>query len=298
MTETLGFIGLGNVGWPMAHQLMKAGHQLVVYDVQEDALARAAAEGAEVATSPADVASRVEIAFASLPTPEALRDVVHGSDGVRYGGNLRIFVDLSTSGPSMEREVAAGLEDTDITLVDAPISGGARGAIAGTLAVMMAGPADACDEVEPFVKAFGKNVFRIGDTPGQGQTMKIANSLLAGTASAATAEALVMGVKAGLDPNLMIDVINASTGRNSASAEKFPAAVLTRTFNLGSATRIVLKDLNLYLEAAKAFDAPLWIGPSVVDMWEKSMAANGEEADNSTIVKYAESEAGVIVGSE
>ena len=244
------------------------------------------------------MASRVEITFASLPTPETLKNVVHGADGVRHGGMLRIFVDLSTSGPPMEREVAAGLADTDIVMVDAPVSGGMRGALAGTLSVMMAGPAAACDKIEPIVGAFGKNVFRIGDTPGQGQTMKIANSLLASVASAATAEALVMGVKAGLDANLMIDVINASTGRNSASAEKFPAAVLTRTFDLGSATRIVLKDLRLYLEAADAINAPLWVGPAVVDMWEKSMAANGEESDNSTIVKYAENEGGVTVGSE
>ena len=298
MAATLGFIGLGSMGLPMTQHLLKAGHAVVVYDLNADAVKAAVADGAEAGTSSADVASRAEIVFASVNTSQALIDVVLGEDGACHGDQLRIFVDLSTTGPPTELKVAAGLEGTGITLVDSPISGGKRGAIAGTLAVMMSGPDAACEEVEPLVKTFGKNIFRIGDKAGQAQTMKIANTLMASTASAVTAEVLVMGVKAGLDPNLMIDVFNTSTARNSATAEKFPAAVLPRTFNLGSMHAIVLKDLNLYLEAAKAVDAPMILGPAVVDMWEQSMTANGKTADNSTIVKFMESKAGVIVGSE
>lgn len=298
MTETLGFIGLGSMGLPMTQHLLKAGHKVVVYDLNGDAVKEAEADGAEAATSPKDVASRAEIAFACVNTPQALLDIVLGEDGACHGDQLRIFVDLSTTGPPTELKVSAGLEGTGITLVDSPISGGRRGAIAGTLAIMMAGPDAACAEVEPLVATFGKNIFRIGDTPGQAQTMKLANTLMASTASAVTAEVLVMGVKAGLDPSLMIDVFNTSTARNSATLEKFPDAVLPRTFNLGSMHAIVLKDLNLYLEAAKAVDAPMILGPAVVNMWRDSMAANGETADNSTIVKFVESKAGIIVGSE
>tara|TARA_A100001037_G_scaffold59515_2_gene51737 strand:- start:4973 stop:5869 length:897 start_codon:yes stop_codon:yes gene_type:complete len=298
MTVPLGFIGLGSMGMPMTQHLLKAGHTVIVYDLDDAAVNEAKADGAETATSPADVAGRAEIVFACVNTPQALIDIVLGENGACQGEKLRVFVDLSTTGPPTEIEVAAGLKGTGITLVDSPISGGRRGAIAGTLAVMMAGPDAACEEVKPLIETFGKNIFRIGDTPGQAQTMKVANTLMASTASAVTAEVLVMGVKAGLDPNLMIDVFNTSTARNSATLEKFPDAVLPRTFNLGSMHAIVLKDLNLYLEAARTVDAPTILGPAVVDMWEESMAANGKTADNSTIVKFLESKAGVIVGSE
>tara|TARA_Y100001934_G_scaffold283706_1_gene405790 strand:+ start:3020 stop:3880 length:861 start_codon:yes stop_codon:yes gene_type:complete len=286
------------MGMPMTQHLLKAGHTVIVYDLDDAAVNEAKADGAETATSPADVAGRAEIVFACVNTPQALIDIVLGENGACQGKKLRVFVDLSTTGPPTEIEVAAGLEGTGITLVDSPISGGRRGAIAGTLAVMMAGPDAACEEVKPLIETFGKNIFRIGGTPGQAQTMKVANTLMASTASAVTAEVLVMGVKAGLDPNLMIDVFNTSTARNSATLEKFPDAVLPRTFNLGSMHAIVLKDLNLYLEAARAVDAPTILGPAVVDMWEESMAVNGKTADNSAIVKFLESKAGVIVGSE
>ena len=298
MTCRLGFIGLGSMGMPMARHLLRAGHEVVVHDLDREAVGKAERDSAEAAASPMDVGPRAEIVFACVNTPQALFDVVLGEDGACRGGLSRILVDLSTTGPPMERRVAAGLEGTGIALVDSPVSGGRRGAVAGTLAVMMAGPDAACDEIEPLVRTFGANVFRVGDTPGQAQTMKVANTLMASTASAVTAEVLVMGVKAGLDPSLMIDVFNTSTARNSATLEKFPDAVLTRTFDLGSMHAIVLKDLNLYLEAAAAVGAPLILGPAVVDMWEKSMAANGERSDNSTIVKFVESRGGVVVGLE
>ena len=298
MAVTLGFIGLGSMGMPMAQHLLKAGYTVVVYDLDDAAVREAAADGAEAAAAPADTASRAEIIFVCVNTPQALIDIVLGETGVHQGGKLRILVDLSTTGPPTEIEVAAGLEGTGITLIDSPISGGRRGAIAGTLSVMIAGPESVCEEVRPLIETFGKNIFRIGDTPGQAQTMKVANTLMASTASAVTAEVLVMGVKAGLDPNLMIDVFNTSTARNSATLEKVPDAVLPRTFNLGSMHAIVLKDLNLYLDAAQAVDAPMILGPAVVEMWQESMAANGETADNSTIVKFLESKAGIIVGEE
>jgi 3-hydroxyisobutyrate dehydrogenase-like beta-hydroxyacid dehydrogenase len=295
MAVTLGFIGLGSMGMPMAQHLLKAGYTVVVYDLDDSAVREAIADGAEAASSPADIASRAEIIFVCVNTPQALIDIVLGETGVHRGGKVRILVDLSTTGPPTEIEVAAGLKGTGITLIDSPISGGRRGAIAGTLSVMIAGPESACEEVKALIETFGKNIFRIGDTPGQAQTMKVANTLMASTASAVTAEVLVMGVKAGLDPKLMIDVFNTSTARNSATLEKFPDAVLPRTFDLGSMHAIVLKDLNLYLEAAQTVDAPMILGPAVVQMWQESMAANGETADNSTIVKFLESKAGIIV---
>ncbi len=298
MAVTLGFIGLGSMGLPMTQHLLRAGHTVVVYDLNDAAIKEAEVNGAQGASSPADVASRAEIIFVCVNSPQALIDIVFGRNGLHQGGELRILVDLSTTGPPTEIEIAAGLKSTGITLIDSPISGGRRGALAGTLAVMMAGSDSACEEVKPLIETFGKNIFHIGDAPGQAQTMKVANTLMASTASAVTAEVLVMGVKAGLDPNLMIDVFNTSTARNSATLEKFPDAVLPRTFNLGSMHAIVLKDLKLYLDAAHAVDAPMILGPAVVEMWQESMAANGETADNSTIVKFLESKAGIIVGTE
>jgi 3-hydroxyisobutyrate dehydrogenase-like beta-hydroxyacid dehydrogenase len=183
----------------------------------------------------------------------------------------------------------------NVAIIDAPVSGGIAGAATGTLAVMASGAPDTMARVAPLLQLFGK-LFVVGDRPGQGQVMKLANNLLSATSLAVTAEAVVMGVKAGLDPKLMIDVINAGTGRNSASETKFPQAILPRRFAYGFATRLMEKDVSLSVEAAEALGVPLIVGKAVKSAWEVAASELGPDSDYTEIIKYFERRAGVEVG--
>jgi 3-hydroxyisobutyrate dehydrogenase-like beta-hydroxyacid dehydrogenase len=221
MSRQIGFVGLGQMGGPMSRRLRAAGHALVVHDLRAEATDALVAEGAETASSPAEVADRAEVVLVSLPTPQVVREVALGPDGLIHGDATRTYVDLSTTGQAVAMEVAAALAERGTLPIDAPVSGGVRGAINGTLAVMAAGPAAELERVRPLLEVFGR-VFHVGDRPGLGQLMKLANNFLSASAIVATAEAVVLGVKGGLDPATMLDVINASTGRNTASEDKFP----------------------------------------------------------------------------
>ena len=213
----IGFIGLGNMGAHMARRLIEAGHHVIVYDTRQEAIGDQTARGAVAARSPVEVADAAETVMASLPTPDIVLAVATGPRGVIEGKRVRRFVDLSTTGAVMAQRIFKLLAARNIVQIDSPVSGGVKGAEKGTLAVMASGPRAEVDVVEPALKVIGK-VFFISDRSGAGQTMKLANNVLSATAIAATSEAMVMGVKAGLDPRVMLDVINASTGRNTATA--------------------------------------------------------------------------------
>jgi 3-hydroxyisobutyrate dehydrogenase-like beta-hydroxyacid dehydrogenase len=295
--RTIGFIGVGRMGLPMASRLLAAGHRLVAYDVQGQALSAIANKGADTGASPAEVASRAEIVMASLPRPEIVREVALGERGVAAGSKARIFVDLSTTGPRMAQAIAAGLAARNITAIDAPVSGGVAGATKGTLAVMTSGPKAECEALRPLLQAIGK-VFYIGAEPGMGQMMKLINNLLSATATAATSEAVVLGVKAGLDPQIMIDVINAGSGRTSASEDKFPRAILPRSFDYGFALGLMSKDVNLCIAEADALQVPMWIGNAVKQLWLYGLGQGGPDQDFTELIKHLEKWAGVTVGGK
>jgi 3-hydroxyisobutyrate dehydrogenase-like beta-hydroxyacid dehydrogenase len=221
----IGFIGLGNMGFPMARRLIEARHHLVVFDQRKQTMDKLVALGAQAASSPKDVADRVETVMASLPSLQASLDVATGKDGVIEGKRVRRFVDLSTVGSHMAVRIHDLLAKRNLVQLDSPVSGGVGGAEKGTLAVMVSGPRDDFEAVRGALDVIGK-VFFIGEKPGSAQTMKLANNLLSATAVVATSEAVVMGVKAGLDPAVMIDVINAGSGMNTASRDKFPRSIL------------------------------------------------------------------------
>jgi 3-hydroxyisobutyrate dehydrogenase-like beta-hydroxyacid dehydrogenase len=293
----IGFIGLGNMGQPMARRLIDAGHKLVVYDTRNDAVAPLVALGAQLASSPADVADRVETVMASLPSLQISEKVATGEGGVIHGKRIKRFIDLSTTGSSVAAKIAAALAKKNIVQIDSPVSGGVGGATKGTLAVMVSGPKSEIDLVKNVLAVFGK-VFVIGEKPGMAQTMKLANNFLSATAMAATSEAIAMGVKAGLDPAVMIDVINAGSGRTTASDQKFPQSILPRTFDYGFATALMLKDVRLCFDEAKGFSVPNAVMRAVLDQWETTNAEYGGESDFTSIVKMIEKRAGVIVGAE
>jgi 3-hydroxyisobutyrate dehydrogenase-like beta-hydroxyacid dehydrogenase len=293
----IGFIGLGNMGAPMARRLIEAGHKLVVYDTRNDAVAPLIALGAQLAASPADVADRVETVMASLPSLQISEKVATGAGGIIHGKRIRRFIDLSTTGAQVAAKIAAALAKKNIVQIDSPVSGGVGGANKGTLAVMVSGPKAEIDLVKNVLAVFGR-LFVIGEKPGMAQTMKLANNFLSATAMAATSEAVAMGVKAGLDPAVMIDVINAGSGRTTASEGKFPQTVLPRTFDYGFATALMLKDVRLCVEEAKSLDVPHAVMSTVLDQWETTNAEFGEDSDFTAIVKMIEKRAGVIVGAE
>jgi len=291
----IGFIGLGNMGQPMARRLIEAGHRLIVYDTRNDAAAPLVALGATVASSPAEVADNVETVMASLPTPAIVAKVAAGEGGVIHGSRVCRFIDLSTTGAQVAAEVAAALAKKDIAQIDCPVSGGVGGAAKGTLAVMVSGPQADVALIKDVLAAFGK-VFIIGDKPGMAQTMKLANNFLSAASMAATAEAVAMGVKAGLDAAVMIDVINAGSGRSRASDQKFPQTILPRTFDYGFGTGLMLKDVRLCFEESEALNVPNAVMRTVLDQWEATEAEYGGDSDFTNIVKMVEKRAGVIVG--
>jgi 3-hydroxyisobutyrate dehydrogenase-like beta-hydroxyacid dehydrogenase len=290
----IGFVGLGTMGFHMARRLIEAGHIIVVYDSRAEAVARLTALGAVAATSPKDVADRVETVMASLPSLEAVWAVAAGAHGVIEGKKVRRFVDLSTSGARMAQKIAEALKPKNIVQIDCPVSGGPGGAERGTLAVMVSGPAADIELLKPVLGVFGK-VFVIGDRPGMAQTMKLANNLLSATAMAATSEAMVMGVKAGLDPSVMIEVINAGSGLNTASRDKFPRAVLPRSFDYGFTNALMYKDVKLCLDEAEGMGVPMWVGSMVRQLFQLAITQQGADADFTTIVKCVEQWAGVEV---
>jgi hypothetical protein len=293
----IGFIGLGNMGQPMARRLIEAGHKLVVYDTRNAAVAPLLALGAKLASTPADVADRVETVMASLPEPQIVAKVAFGAGGVIEGKKVRRFIDLSTTGSRVAKEIAAALGKKNIVQIDSPVSGGVGGAQKGTLAVMVSGPSAEVGLVKDALAVFG-TVFVIGEKPGMGQTMKLANNFLSATAMAATAEAMVMGVKAGLDPAIMLDAINAGSGRNTATADKFPKQVLPRAFNHGFATALMTKDVRLALEEAKTLGVSNEVMSAVLRIWEQTLSEIGGDKDLTTVVQPMERRAGVTVGSK
>lgn len=293
----IGFIGLGNMGGPMARRLIEAGHKLVVYDTRNDAVAPLVALGAQLASSPADVADRVETVMASLPSLQISKKVALEEGGVIHGKRVKRFVDLSTTGSRVAAEICAEFAKKNIVQIDSPVSGGVGGATRGTLAVMVSGPQADIDVVKDALSVFGK-VFVIGHKPGMAQTMKLANNFLSATAMAATSEAVAMGVKAGLDPKVMIDVINAGSGRNTASEGKFPQTILPRTFNYGFGTALMLKDVRLCAEEARELDVPSAVMRAVLEQWEMTNSEFGGDSDFTAIVKMIERRAGVIIGAE
>jgi 3-hydroxyisobutyrate dehydrogenase-like beta-hydroxyacid dehydrogenase len=291
----IGFIGLGRMGFPMARRLIEAKHSLVVFDMRKEAVDKLVALGAAAAASPKDVAGRTETVLASLPSLQASLEVATGPGGVIEGKKIKRFVDLSTVGSAMAVRIHDILAKRNIEQLDCPVSGGVGGAEKGTLAVMVSGPKADFETVKPALEVIGK-VFFIGEKPGSAQTMKLANNLLSATAVAATSEAVVMGVKAGLDPAIMIDVINAGSGMNTASRDKFPRSILPRSFDYGFATGLMVKDVRLCLEEMRAQGLSMEVAEAVGRLWEVVIREMGAESDFTSAIKPIEKAAGVVVG--
>src|SRR5664279_5121177 len=291
----IGFIGLGKMGFLMARHLIEAKHRLIVLDPRKEAVDAMVALGAEAASSPKEVADRAETVMASLPSLQASLEVATGAGGVIEGKRVKRFVDLSTVGAHMAVQIHDLLAKKNIVQIDCPVSGGVSGAEKATLAVMASGPRAEFETVKAALGAFGK-VFFIGEKPGSAQTMKLSNNFLSATAMVATCEAVVMGVKSGLDPAVMIDVINSGSGMNTASRDKFPRAVLPRSFDYGFSTGMMVKDVRLCVEEMRSLGLSMEVAEAVGRLWEVVIREMGPESDFTSAIKPIEQAAGVVVG--
>ena len=266
MSEALGWIGLGAMGGPMAHNLVEKGHDLLCYDAagtQERAHPRAGCAG-----STGNVAQACDTVFLSLPdgtvSAAVLEDIIAAP-----ARRTRLVVDTSTIGIEWARRNHERAREAGIEYLDSPVSGGAAGARAGTIAIMCAGEAATVERLRATLLDFGKHVFRVGGEAGQAHAMKVLNNFLSATAMAATSEAVAFGVGHGLDMKTMLDVINASSGQNTATRDKFPQRVLTGTYDAGFRIEQINKDLRLYSEALEGDRGAAPVSPAVIGLWQK-----------------------------
>jgi len=286
---TVGFAGLGRMGAGMSARLIGHVGQLLVYDIEDAAVATLVAKGAIAAADCAQLGAQCDVVFTSLPTPAIVRDAI---GEIASGGAPAIICDLSTSGPKLAAQMHEMCEAKGIASFDAPVSGGIARAHEGTLSLMVGGPASQYETLRPLLERMGSPT-HMGETPGAGQTMKLVNNLLGAVAIGVTAEGMAFGIKAGLDPARMIEVLNQSTGINSATRDKWPRSVLPRTFDFGFAAALSLKDTRLLLDEAEAAQVPLPLGQIVADYLAQTLEREGPDADFTAIAKVVEEAAGL-----
>lgn len=294
--DHLGFVGIGRMGSRMAQRLLDAGYGVTVFDVDEAAVAALVGKGAVGAASPREVAEAAGTVLVSLPTPPVLREAVLGAGGLVEGARMKTLIDLSTTGPAMARLVAEALGERDVQWVDSPVSGGLAGAAGGTLTLMVSCPAATFEAIEPMLATFGKVVL-VGEKPGLGQVVKLGNNMMAAAALVVASEALAMGTKAGVDPEVMVEIINSSTGRNSATQDKFPRAILPGTFDFGFATGLSYKDVRMCVDESEAMGVPMMAGAMVRQFLAITQAKYGADSDFTCIAKVVEEWAGVEIRS-
>ncbi len=265
MDLTVGFVGLGNMGSALAANLVAAGLVVLTHDLVG---ADRSPDGATFVPAVDDLAARANVVVLSLPDRKAAESVVRVLIAADPSEVTHV-VDTSTVGIDAARELATLSEPSGIAYIDAPVSGGVAGARSRTLAVMYAGEPTACEAVMPVLEGLSDRRYRVGDRPGMAQAVKLANNFLSATALAATSEAIAFGTAAGVDMATMLEVINASSGRSAASADKFVHHVVTESYSSGFANTLMAKDLDLYLRAVESEQSPSEIGRVTTAIWRR-----------------------------
>ena len=283
----LGFIGVGNMGGPMCRNLIKKNFKVVVCDLDPRAVARCVALGATTAKSAKEVAAQSDVVFASLPGPAEIEAVALGPDGVLEGSHPgMVYVDLSTGSPAMAQRIAAEFGKRGIPMLDAPVSGGVTGAEAGTVSVIVGGPKAAFDQVRPMLEAIGKNLYHLGDS-GAGCIAKLVNNMIAFVNFSALAEGMMMGVKAGVDPQKLLNVISTSSG-NSNAVSKIERKVFNGNYEPEFALDLAHKDLRLALQLGDETGVPLMFGGLLVNLMRQARAKGYGGQDSSVMMRLLE----------
>ena len=298
MTERIGFIGIGTMGTPMSKRLLAAGYQLVVYDTKPEAMAPLLAMGAESASSPAELAERCGKAITMLPNSTIVEQVVLGPSGLAAGfAPGSILMDMSSSVPTSTRKIAASLAERSVAMIDAPVSGGPVGATEGTLAIMVGGSEESYQSCLPILQTMGKNIFHIGPV-GSGHTLKTINNMLFAINMMGVCEGLVLGVKAGLDPKKMIEVISTGSGESYALRTKAVRHILAGNYQPGFTTDLLYKDVDIATTLGRQLGVPLLTGSLAQQILAVARGRGMNGLDNSSIVKLLEEAAGVTVMPE
>lgn len=291
----IGFVGLGAMGRPMASNIVKAGYSLTVCDVVAAAVEEMKAKGAQAAAGPKEVALNSDIVLISLPNNAIVESVVNGENGLLAGSHKgQIFIDLSSVTPSHTRKMAALAAAKGVEYLDAPVSGGVSGADAGTLTIMVGGEKAALERCQEVLQVIGKKIYHAGSA-GAGDAIKLVNNLLLGVNMVAVAEAMTLGVKAGINPETLFEIISSSSGRSYALEAKLPKFVLAGNFDPGFAVDLQYKDLEMAVQTAKELGMPLAMGNFAQQVYETARAKGLGRKDISAVITLNEEVAGVTV---
>jgi 3-hydroxyisobutyrate dehydrogenase-like beta-hydroxyacid dehydrogenase len=288
----IGYLGVGNMGQPMARKLLDGGHQLTVHDISQANMAPLLDRQARRADNPRALADMAETVVVSLPTLTAFRDVVFGDEGLLQGRAMKTLINTCTVGVPFVTELADALGKIGCEVVDCPISGGPGGAEAGTLSVMVSGDPVAVERVRPLISLWGSTVTVAGDAPGAAQLLKLTNNILFAVSLVATSEAFVMGAKGGLDLKVMLNAINAGSGANGATRTVFPRSVLSRSFDYGAALHILMKDVDLAIAQGEALGVPMWVCQAARLVYKHATMAGRRDDDIASMVQVVEGAAG------
>jgi 3-hydroxyisobutyrate dehydrogenase len=289
------FVGIGNMGWPMAARLVRAGFEVAVTDaVAGRAKAFVDQVGGKAVTNLAGATKEADVVVTMLPTSAHVVSVV---DEIRPGlSSGQILIDMSSGAPAATQKIAGDLGAIGVSVIDAPVSGGVSRAVTGELAIMTGGDATALDRVDPLLRAMGTTIHRIGPV-GAGQAMKALNNLVSAGGFLMAVEALVIGQQFGLDPSVMTDVLNASTGMNNSTQKKLKQFVLSRKFDSGFSLDLMVKDLSIALEVGRNGSAPTPLSALCREMWASAASLLGKGQDHTAIAKLSEALAGVTLGN-
>ncbi len=295
MKPVIGFVGTGAMGALMAQNLRKAGYPLVVYDLKDKAMEGLAKAGAEKVFSARELASRSSVVITMLPASPDVEAAVLGPEGVIEGAKSGdIVIDMSSSYPTSTKMICEQLAVKGIRMLDAPVSGGTKGAREGTLAIMVGGEEKDYEECRPILEAMGQNTYYLGKI-GAGHTVKALNNLCSACSMVITSEALLVAKKLGLTPEKVIDAINSSSGRSWSSQFKFPTFVLNNTFNSGYSIGLMNKDLEIATRLGREVQVPMFVGALVQQLYNYAVGRGGGDECHTAIIKFIEDWRGVKV---
>ncbi len=285
----IAYIGVGDMGGPLALRLMRAGFPVTVCDRNPEAIARLRDAGADVAATPAEAASAAEIVLACMPSPAVSEAVALGPDGVIHGTRVKVYGEMSTIGQATMQRIAAGMKARGVGLLDAPVSGGPAAVTSGKLTCFVAGAESDFDFARAALEGLSDRLFRVGETPGQSQVLKLANNLLNAANLTVACEMLRMAMAAGIDMQTALDVINVSTGRSRATEETLMRHMVTGKFATGARLEILHKDVALALAAAEGLGVSHVVADGVLEVWDGAMAAGRAREDLSRIYDFVAS---------
>lgn len=290
----IGFIGVGSIGRPMAERMLEK-YPLVICDL--NAMALESFEGrAKTVRTAKELGACADIVFACLPTLDSYEQSILSTDGLTYGGRVRHVVHVGTTGPALVQKMHLTLSKQGISILDAPVTGGVPRASSGNLTVMVSGARDLFESVEAMIRCYSSTVIYLGASPGLAQTLKLINNMLSAANLAVASELLVFGVKAGLDPHQMLEVLNSGTGQNSATLTKIPDHLLPRSFNYGGRLEVVHKDLAMCVQESFRMGLSAPMSQLIASIYMTAIEQDGPDQDMTQVIRHMERAAGVEVG--